>query len=117
MVFMKNGEKTTEGSFSALLQIGCDLQATSESLETKQIAKVKNERSVRDDKEKHKFERDEDCGTGLEKAEEDRTSGSISWTVYQDYIRAGISPYTAGVAAVFAVLVQGCFSHIYLDCF
>ena len=117
IVFMKNGEKTTEGSFSALLQIGCNLQATSQSVETKEIAKVKNERSVRADKDKHEFEQDEDGGTGLEKADEDRTSGSISWTVYQDYIRAGISPYTAGVAAVFVVLVQGCFSHIYLDCF
>ena len=66
IVFMKNGEKTTEGSFSALLQIGCDLQATSQSIETKQIAKVKNERSVREDKDKHEFERDEDGGTGLE---------------------------------------------------
>ncbi|XP_015762268.1 PREDICTED: multidrug resistance-associated protein 4-like [Acropora digitifera] len=46
IVFMKNGEKTSEGSFSALLQIGCDLQATSQSLERKQIAKVKNERSA-----------------------------------------------------------------------
>ena len=40
MVFMKNGEKTTEASFSALPQIGCDVQATSQSLETKQIAKI-----------------------------------------------------------------------------
>ena len=55
IVFMKNGEKTTEGSFSALLQIGCNLQATSQSLETKQIAKVKNERSVSADKDKHEF--------------------------------------------------------------
>ena len=117
IVFMKNGEKTTEGSFSALLQIGCDLQATSQSLERKQIAKVKNERSVREDKDKHEIERDEDSGTGLEKAEEDRTSGSISWTVFQDYIRAGMSPYTAGLAAVFFVLVQGCFLHLCIDCF
>ncbi|XP_015763404.1 PREDICTED: multidrug resistance-associated protein 4-like [Acropora digitifera] len=115
--FMKNGEKTMEGSFSALLQICCDLQATSQSLETKQIAKGKNERSVREDKDKHEIERDEDGGTGLEKADEDRTSGSISWTVFQDYIRAGMSAYTAGVAAVFVVLVQGCFLHLYLDCF
>ena len=117
IIFMKNGEKTMEGSFSALLQIGCDLQATIQSIETKQIAKVKNERSVREDKEKHETERYEDGGTGLEKADEDRTSGSISWTVYQDYIRGGMSPYTAGVAAVFVVLVQGCFLHLYLDCF
>ena len=117
IIFMKNGEKTMEGGFSALLQIGCDLQATIQSIETKQIAKVKNERSVREDKDKHETERYEDGGTGLEKADEDRTSGSISWTVYQDYIRAGMSPYTAGVAAVFVVLVQGCFLHLYLDCF
>ena len=70
---------------------------------------------MREDKDKHEAERDEDSGTGLERTDEDPTSGSISWTVYQDYIRAGMSPYTAVVAAVFVVLVQGCFSHIYLD--
>ena len=100
-----------------MLQIGCDFQATSQSLETKQIAKVKNERSVREDEDNNDIELDEDGGTGLEKADEDRTSGSISWTVYEDYIRPGMSPYTAGVAAVFVALVQGCFSHPYLDCF
>ena len=72
---------------------------------------------MREDEDQHEIERDEDGGTGLEKTDEDRTSGSISWTVYQDYIRAGMSPYTAGVAAVFVVLVQGCFSYIYLDCY
>ena len=107
IVFMKNGEKTVEGSFSVLLQIGCDLKAMSQSLETKQIAKVKNERSVREDEDKHEIEQDEDGGTGLEKADEDCTSGSISWTVYKDYIRAGMSASTVGVATVFVVLVQG----------
>ena len=78
---------------------------------------MKNERSVREDKDKHEIERDEDGGTGLEKADEDRTSGSISWTVFKDYIRAGMPPYSVGVAAVFVVLVQGCFLHLYIDCF
>ena len=117
IVFMKNGEKTVEGSFSVLLEIGCDLKAMSQSLETKQIAKVKNERSVREDEDKHEIERDEDGGTGLQKADEDCTSGSISWTVYKDYIRAGMSACTAGVAIAFIVLLQGGLSEIYLACF
>ena len=108
IVVMKNGETSLKGSFATLLQSGCDLDAVNRCPETKQVAPVKTERASIQDMNKHETERCEDT-ISLENSEEDRLDGSISWTIYWNYMRAGMSSPTIGVMIMLFVLVQGIF--------
>ncbi|XP_068762329.1 ATP-binding cassette sub-family C member 4-like [Montipora capricornis] len=104
IVVMKNGETSLKGSFTTLLE--SDLNAVNRCPETKQLAQIKKESASTQDINKHETERWEDV-TGLENAEEDLLAGSISWAIYWNYIRAGMSALTAGAMIMFFVLVQG----------
>ena len=96
---MKNGE-------TSLLE--SDLNAVNRCPETKQVTRIKNESASIQDINKHETEQWENV-IGLENADEDLLAGSISWAIYWNYIRAGMSALTAGTMTMFFVLVQGIF--------
>ncbi|XP_068761708.1 ATP-binding cassette sub-family C member 4-like [Montipora capricornis] len=105
IVVMKNGQTSLKGSFTTLLQSGCDLNAANQSPEP-EVSRIKKERAEIQDINKHDTERWEDA-IGLKKADEDRLSGSISPTIYWNYVRAAMSSAAIGIMIMFFVVVQG----------
>ena len=88
IVVVKNGQTSLKGSFRT------------------EVSRIKKERAEIQDINKHDTERWEDA-ISLNKADEDLLAGSISPTVYWNYVRAGMSSAAIGIMIMFFVVVQG----------
>ncbi|KAL9954317.1 hypothetical protein ACROYT_G041838 [Oculina patagonica] len=102
ILLMKEGSSLEKVDFKALVKSGFELAA---------IAKTKIEETVTSAKRPTTQEESatilDTKYARLKTTEEDRSIGSVSWTLYLDYIRAGIRTASAVALVIFFLIVQG----------
>ena len=101
IVIMKEGSVISEGSYTALRKDGVEFQEMFDgNVNQGQRPAARDSYSTKDGIT-------EEGVSGLEIEEEDRMTGSVSWSLYWKYFRAGLSSLILIILAVFFVLVQG----------
>ena len=111
IVIMKEGSVISEGSYTGLLKAGVAFQQMCD--------KDVNQEESPATHDSHSIQNNirEEGMTGLEIEEEDRMTGSVSWSLYWNYFRAGLSSFSLIILAVFFVFVQGKSDRVRLDRF
>ena len=101
IVIMKEGSVISEGSYTALRKDGVEFHEMFDgNVNQGQRPAARDSYSTKDGIT-------EEGVSGLEIEEEDRMTGSVSWSLYWKYFRAGLSSLILIIFAVFFVLVQG----------
>ena len=101
IVIMKEGSVINEGSYTTLRKAGVEFQEIFDgNVDQGECTAVRDSYSTKDGIK-------EEGVNGLDIEEEDRMTGSVSWSLYWKYFRAGLPSLLLIILAVFFVFVQG----------
>ena len=101
IVIMKEGSVISEGSYTGLRKAGVEFQEMFDgNVNQGECPAARDSYSTKDGIR-------EEGVSGLDIEEEDRMTGSVSWSLYWKYFRAGLPSLMLIILAVFFVFVQG----------
>ena len=101
IVIMKEGSVISEGSYTGLRKAGVEFQEMFDGNANQgECPAARDSYSTKDAIR-------EEGVSGLDIEEEDRMTGSVSWSLYWKYFRAGLPSLMLIILAVFFVFVQG----------
>ena len=107
IVIMKEGSVISEGSYTALRKAGVEVQEMFDgNVNQGECPAARDSYSTKDSIR-------EEGVSGLDIEEEDRMTGSVSWSLYWKYFRAGLPSLLLIILVVFFVFVQGEFDLVF----
>ena len=109
IVIMKEGSVISDGSYTALRKAGVEFQEMFDgNVNQGECPTARDSYSTKDGIRQEGV-------SGLDIEEEDRMTGSVSWSLYWKYFRAGLPSLMLIILVVFFVLVQGESVRVSLD--
>ena len=98
IIIMDGGSMSHDGSYAELCDAGVRFHDMTEGSVTASISRIRDvpKRDVVVEK-----------ATGLERDDEDRLTGSVTWQIYWQYFRAALSRFSLACFALYFVVAQG----------